>query len=342
MARLSSYVSSSRRRRSQSADLDGQLKILLTELCGTPELEILNRLGRLNMFPSRLQNGIRVRDAWLNVLDHEPAQGALCADDSNPYTRIPLLLARERGLPSIACQHGALDARYLFKRSYGSVIWAKGDMEQDFLVRKCKVPAGRVEICAPALATPSNPHKIPPINGHRPYIVFFSEPYEVSGGRGEGFYRDTLPDLAGLALATGRKLVVKLHPAESKRERERALRRTISEEHSGAVQLISGPLTEELLSNTWFAVTVQSTVSMECAVRGIPCFLCKWLEPGGYEYVEQFIRFGAGIGLDSPEEIAAIREYMQNEPLKKLPTEQLWQTADKGRLNALLMTKVLA
>jgi hypothetical protein len=245
-------------------------------------------------------------------------------------------------MPSIACQHGALDARYLFKRSYGTTIWVKGDMEQDFLVRKCKVPAERVEICAPALPTPSHTQEIPHVNEHRPYIVFFSEPYEINGGRGEGFYRDILPALADLALATERKLVVKLHPAESKRQRAGALSRIISEKHFGAVQLISGPLTEDLLANTWFAVTVQSTVSMECAVRGISCFLCKWLEPGGYEYIEQFIRFGAGIGLNSPEDMATIQEHMRTEPMRKVPNGHLWQTADKGRLKALLMPKILA
>jgi hypothetical protein len=340
MARLSSYASSGDHG-AEDVHLDRRLRLLLTELCRSPEFEILNRLGHLSMFPSRLQHGIKVRDAWRNVLDHEPVQGVLCTDDSNPYTRIPLLLARERGLPSIACHHGALDGRYVFKRSYGSTIWVKGEMERDYLVNKCKVPAERVEICAPALSLPSDAHESPSLGGQRPYIVFFSEQYENLGGRAEGFYQDTVPALADLALATGRKLVVKLHPAESAWERTRTLIRTISETQLKAVQVVSGPLTEDLLAKTWFGVTVLSTVSMECTVRGIPCFLCKWLEPGGYEYVAQFTHFGAGIALNGPGDIVTIPQYMQTEAVAKVSKRHLWQTADKDRLKTLLAPKAL-
>lgn len=340
MTHLSSYVSLDSRG-SENADLERRLGVLVADLCRTPEFEILNRIGRLNIFPSRLQHGVKIRDAWRNVLDNEPVQGVLCADDSNPYTRIPLLLARQRGLPSIVCQHGALDARYLFKRSYGSVIWAKGEMEQDYLVRKCMVPAEKVEICAPALATPSNVREISNGNVAKPYIVFFSEPYEISGGRGEGFYRDVLPLLVDLAVASGRKLLVKLHPAESERERTRILNRIISEACLHAVQLVSGPLTEDLLAKTWFAVTVQSTVSLECSVRRIPCFLCKWLEPRGYGYIDQFIRFGAGLGLSGPDEIATIPQRIEKEAVTTAPNGSLWQTADKERLKALLAPKAV-
>lgn len=340
-ARLSSYVRFNNRG-GENSDLEHQLRTLLTELSQTPEFEILNRIGRLDSLASRLQHGLKVRDAWRNVLDDEPVQGVLCGDDSNPYTRIPLLLARERGLPSIACQHGALDARYLFKRSYGSVIWVKGEMEQDFLVRKCMAPRERVEICAPALTSPSNMPEVLHGDRPKPCIVFFSEPYEISGGRGEGFYRDMLPALVDVAFATGRKLVVKLHPAESERDRARILSRIISKSRLQIVQLLSGPLTEDLLTKTWFAITVQSTVSLECSIRRIPCFLCKWLEPGGYEYVEQFIRFGAGFGLNSPDDIATIPQQIQKGAVTSVSSTRLWHTADKGRLKEMLAGKVVA
>ena len=122
---LSSYASV-RDRSGENADLESRLQSLLNELAGVEEFEILNRLGYLDSFPRRFRRGLEVRDAWRNVLDAEPIQAVLCADDSNPYTRIPLLLARARGLPNVACHHGALDGRYVFKRSYGDVIWAKG------------------------------------------------------------------------------------------------------------------------------------------------------------------------------------------------------------------------
>jgi hypothetical protein len=70
-------------------DLESRWRSLLNEMAGGAEFEILDRLGYLNDFPRRFRHGLEVRDAWLNVLDHEPVQGVLCADDSNPYTRIP-------------------------------------------------------------------------------------------------------------------------------------------------------------------------------------------------------------------------------------------------------------
>jgi hypothetical protein len=293
--------------------------------------------------PRRFRQGVEVRDAWLNVLDTEPVQAVLCSDDSNPYTRIPLLLAGQRGLPSIACHHGALDGRYFFKRSYGSVIWAKGKMEQDYLVRSCGVPREKVEINAPALpANFTSPGPRESASGKSatflPNILFISEAYDVAGGRPEDFYRDLVPPLADLALATKRELVVKLHPAENHRERSRLLKRMLSEEQRKILRVVSGPLTEEVLQSAWFGITVLSTVSIECAIRGIPCFLCKWLEFWPYGYIEQYIRFGVGIGLKDPAEIAKIPEYLQNLPSRADAIVNLWQAAAPERLHELLST----
>jgi hypothetical protein len=332
---LAAYASV-RDRRSENADMNRRLHVLLREFCPIPEIEILNRLGHFESFPRRLRHGLEIRDAWRSVLDSEPVKGVLCADDSNPYTRIPLLLARERGLVNIACHHGALDARYVFKHSYGSVIWAKGKMEQDYLVRRCKVPAGRVEICAPALEGIVTARERPNDRESRPYVLFISEMYEVNGGRGEGFYRDILLPLVAMVRAEGRQLMVKLHPAESKRERTQMLTRLLSAERRKAVQVVSGPLTEALLEKTWCGVTILSTVATECAIRGIPCFLCTWLESHPYEYVQQYLRFGAGVGLNGPSDIARIPEYLRRGVDSQGVADNVYQPAEPGRLRELL------
>jgi hypothetical protein len=332
---LSSYASV-RDRSYEYANMENRWRALLIELVGVMEFEILNRLGYLDVFPLRFRHGFEVRDAWRNVLDNEPVQAVICADDSNPYTRIPLLLAQARGLPNVVTHHGALDGRYMFKRNYGDVIWAKGKMEEDYLVRRCGVPRERVEVGAPAL--PENWNRVEDSNRQkfRPYILFISEAYDVSGGRPEEIYRDILPPLADLALATERQLIVKLHPAESKRERASTLARILSPEQKGAVRLVSGPLTEELLAKAWFGITILSTVAMECAIRGIPCFLCKWLEFSPYGYVEQFINFGVGIALNDPNEIRRIPEFLQRHPVTAEVSENCWRPAAAGRLRELL------
>jgi hypothetical protein len=332
---LTSYASV-RDRSSENSDLEGRWRTLLNDLGAVEEFDILNRLGYMDSFPRRFRHGLEVRDAWRNVLDTEPVQAVLCADDSNPYTRIPLLLARARGLTNIACHHGALDGRYVFKRSYGDVIWAKGKMEEDYLVRKCGVPGERVEIGAPALPPNWTGVEQSNLQTFRPYLLFISEASEESGGRPEEFYRDILPPLADLALATGRKLIVKLHPAESEHGRSGILARLLSAEQKRATQIVSGPLTEDLLGKAWFGITILSTVAMECAIRGIPCFLCKWLECWPYGYVEQFIRFGVGIGLNDPSEIEKIPQYLQERAVNANITEDCWQPAAAGRLRELL------
>jgi hypothetical protein len=334
---LSSYASV-RDRSDENADVASRWQSLLHELGRVAEFEILNRLGYLDSFLRRFRRGLEVRDAWRNVLDTEPVQAVLCADDSNPYTRIPLLLAQARGLPNVACHHGALDGRYVLKRSYGDVIWAKGKMEEDYLVRKCGVPQEKVEIAAPALPANWDGSEPSDRRDFRPYLLFLSEASDVSGGRPEEFYRDILPPLANLALATGRKLIVKLHPAESKNERTATLARVLSPEQRAAARIVTGPLTEELLAKTWVGITILSTVAMECAVRGIPCFLCKWLEFWPYGYVEQFIRFGVGVGLNDPGEIERIPEYLQQHLPGENVMENCWQPAAAGRLRELLTT----
>src|SRR4029077_7631778 len=139
------------------------------------EFEILKRTGYLDGLLPWLRHGLEVRDAWRNVLDSEPVEAVLCADDSNPYTRIPLLLAQARGLGNIACHHGALDGRYIFKRAHADAIWVKGRMEEDYLVRKCGVSRERRHIPDPAL--PANWRKWEHANHEtsRPYLLFISE-----------------------------------------------------------------------------------------------------------------------------------------------------------------------
>jgi hypothetical protein len=76
--------------------------------------------------------------------------------------------------------------------------------------------------------------------------------------------------------------------------------------------VIGGPLRAELLDNTWFGITILSTVAVECALHGIPCFLCKWLESSPYGYLDQVTRFGGGIRLDQPDQIKDIPSMLEN------------------------------
>src|SRR5436305_7710671 len=197
MAKLASYAKDSLATSREYEDLLQKWQIFRAELESVSEISLLRHLRCLDSFPKLLRQGLAIRDAWRRVLETEPVKAVLCADDSNPYTHIPVLLARNRGIPAIACHHGALDGAHLFKRSHADVILAKGRMEEDYLVRVCGVPEEKVELGAPG--------RLPALNVQRdreqaPFITFFSEPYEVASARTDEFYRDLLSRLADLAL----------------------------------------------------------------------------------------------------------------------------------------------
>ena len=331
---LRSYASiASAPRQAEGNDLDSRWRALREELLAIPEFRMLNDAGSFDSFSDRIRVGLEVRDAWRNVLAVEPVESVICADDSNPNTQLPVLLARNAGLPSVVCHHGALDGRYTFKRPQADRILAKGRMEEDYLVRVCKVPHEQVELGAGALPNLQNETRA---GEFRPWIVVFSELYEAGGGRAADFYLDMLPPLAKLAAATGRELIVKLHPAESVSERKRLIHSALGASHSRLVQVRSGPLTPDLLHNAWFGVTVLSTVALECALRGIPCFLCKWLEAWPYAYVDQFARFEIGIPLSGPAELARIPEMLEHHKPRPSVRADCWTPVASERLRQLL------
>lgn len=300
-----------------------------------PEIAVLGRLGLMDNFPKRFRDGLKLRAVWESVFQRERIQSVLCADDSNHWTLLPLLLARKFGVPAIACHHGALDGQRIFKQNAADVVLAKGEMEQDYLVRVCRVPAGDVEIGAPARAANPKP-SVSGVQGVKPLITFFSEPYETFSGRGQEFYRDLLPPLADLARQTGRKLVIKLHPAENRSERKRIVDDLLTPDQRQAVNLATGSTTPGLLQQTWFGITVLSTVASECAVAGVPCFLCRWLEFTHHGYLDQFLRFGVGLELREPSDIARIPQLLETYSANPRVAANVWQPIDRGRLDEVL------
>jgi hypothetical protein len=320
-------------RKLENADLMKRWEALRGELKDVPEFLVLAELGCFHGFPERFALGLEIRDAWRNVLDSEPVQAVLCADDTNPYTHIPLLLAVQRGLPTISSHHGALDGRYMFKRNHADVVLAKGRMEEDYLVRRCGLPRESVEVGAPILPREQTHGSS---EDKKLFIVFFSEAYEVAGGRARGFYQDTLPSLADLAIAEGRELIIKLHPSESFSERSKIVEQVLSVEQQRVTRVVSGPLQTEMLNQSWFGVTIMSTVVVECTLLGIPCFLCAWLEAWPYGYVDQFTHFGVGIRLNEPCEIRQIPAVLQNYRKGDASPEDCWSPIKKQRLQTLL------
>jgi hypothetical protein len=244
------------------------------------------------------------------------------------------LLAKTRGLPAIACHHGALDGNCLVKKSHADTVLAKGRMERDYLLNTCGLPGECVEIGAPA--TPRRHNRSLTAN----VVVFFSEPYELDSGRCRYIYRESLPRLAALCARMDYELVVKLHRMEIGRERKALLRECLPAEHFHATKVVEGDLSEDLLHRTRFALTVQSSAAVDCALRGIPVFLCAWLDYSYYGYLQQFIRFGLGARLQSPAEIERIPQFLEDPPPD--PRADFWTEISANRLKQLLSASRLA
>jgi len=73
---------------------------------------------------------------------------------------------------------------------------------------------------------------------------------------------------------------------------------------------------------------------VDCALRGIPMFLCTWLGYSNWGYAEQFARLGACVALDSAGEIAKIPALLEDFAPRN--TADLWQPIQPERFDQLL------
>lgn len=275
------------------------------------EFEVADGAGIFDRMAPLLRWGAAVRDAWQRVFDSENISACLCADDSNPYTRIPLILAKLRGIPALACHHGALDGRMVYKIPHADLYLAKSEMEQDYLVRIAQLSPERVVVGAPQ-ASPAPGYAS--VNGtkRRSWLVFFTEPYEGASWRTNEIYRQLLPRLFSLAQKCGLRLVLKLHPFESVRNRKHLLKTLLPAHEREQVDIVAGPIPAELWGNVDFAITVESTIALECVQAGVPVFLCSWLRSPYWGYVQQFSKFQVGRILESPEQLDEIPDMLES------------------------------
>jgi hypothetical protein len=291
---------------------------LKANLCESPELRVLSEAGCLDSFPGWIRSGMITRNAWRALLDREPVAGVLCGDDSNLYTRLPVLLAARRKIPTVDFHHGALDGRYTLKELPCDLYLAKNEMERDYLLRVCGLPAEKVVIGAPPtgeVASTIEPNRRPHSSA-----ILFSEPYELGGMRAEEVYRELLPPLCRLARQSGRNVVVKLHPFESPSQRGGIVRDVLAPDDRSLVSVVEGPLTAELMARAWFGITIESTTVIDCLRQGICCFLCGWLSLSPYEYARQYAKFGIGEVLENAQRLSEIpnrlADFHNRPPLK--------------------------
>jgi hypothetical protein len=288
----------------EATSLIEQWMKLRADLQESPELQVLSRAGVLESFPAWIRDGLSARNAWREVFEREVVSGVLCGDDSNRYTRLPVLLAARRKIPTVDFHHGALDGRYVFKDFPCDRYLAKSEMERDYLLRVCGLPAERIVMGAPSSGDVRSGKE-----GQSPRetsVVFFSEPYEAAGMRAHEVYRELLPSLCRVARETGHGLILKLHPFESLSQRRTIVRDILTPADCELVRIVDGPLTTELMGQAWCGITVESTTVIDCLQNNICCFLCGWLAHSPFEYVQQYARFGIGEALQDAKQLLEI------------------------------------
>ena len=292
-------------------------KILKARLaCSFEPFAMADAAGVLGRITSLLPWGIALRDAWSQVFESENVTACLSADDSNPLSSIPLIMAKQRGLPALVCHHGALDYQMAVKTNHADFYLVKNEMERDYLSRVCHLAPEKIVVAVPPASQVLASQRA--ARHSAGWLVFFTEPYQSHGWRSEEVYRDLLPRLCSLAKTTGLKLVFKLHPLESVKGHRKMLRRLApAQEHE--IDVIAGSPTSQLWSNTRCALTVQSSTAVECTALGIPVFLCGWLRDPYSGYAQQFARFGVGRVLESPEQIAEIPRMLEEEDTNSFP-----------------------
>ncbi len=269
---------------------------------------LANKLHAFDGFARFLKSGLRVRDAWSEVFAREHIATVLSADESNPYTRLPILLARSRNVRSVFCDHGALNMSFAIRRPVSDTYLVRGDMARDYSVGWCGLSEDRVVVGGPDETRRISPS---PDRGEGDWIVYYSEAYELNSARTQTFYVELLPELCSLARRTHRKVIVKLHPFESLRMRKALVDSVLSGEERGFVEMREGPMTPDLFARAWCSLTVESSVAVESASNGVPCFLCGWFDASWYEYGKQYAKYSAGYPLDSPERIREIPRLLE-------------------------------
>ena len=107
-------------------------------------------------------------------------------------------------------------------------------------------------------------------------------------------------------------------------------------QQEASIGVIAAPPSEQLWNNTRYALTVQSTVALQCASLGIPVFLCRWLRDLTSGYIEQFSKFGVGHLLESADELSEIPRLLEEDARTVQIRPTLWENMDPAKLQDLL------
>jgi hypothetical protein len=110
----------------------------------------------------------------------------------------------------------------------------------------------------------------------------------------------------------------------------------LNEADRDLVTVTAAPPSREMYENIWCAVTVESTTACECAIVGIPGFLCGWLRHAYIGYAGQFERFGVAQMLDEADDLLKIPERLETAMPRPDLADRLLEAITPHQLNEIL------
>jgi hypothetical protein len=219
------------------------------------------------------------------------AERFVVGDEFSFVDRAALHAARARGLATVSRQHGILDSHYRREGVLSDLHLAWDPATISWLADHGALRADGVARAAPRKAACDVARA-----GTGRDIVVFLQPLEMIGVPTGDWMREALLPLARVAAAEGVALVAKLHPLQVRA----ALEEFVPREARKGLRLVAAPSARELLASCGVAVTLDSSVAVDCRDAGIPCLSTAWYAG---TYAEDLARLGWVVPCASPTEL---------------------------------------
>jgi hypothetical protein len=221
------------------------------------------------------------------------AETVIVGDEFSFVDRAALHLGKVRGIPTASRQHGVLDSHYLRDSILADVHLAWDEATVAWLEVHGAIPPGQtVRVAGRGAAEPGPPA------GRGNDVVLFLQPLELVGVPMADWLSETLPPLLRAARSSGGRLRAKLHPLQSRS----ALAALLPADFAGQVDLVTDISAREILQTARAAVTLDSSVAVDCRDFGVPCFSTAWYEG---TYAQDLARLGWVVPCATPERLEA-------------------------------------
>lgn len=225
--------------------------------------------------------------AVIDYFEQTPISCILLGGGGDPVSRILILVASSRGIPSICLQHGIIAADRGWLPTYATKEAVYGEYEKEFY-KSAGVPEERIEIIGhpkydriftETYMTKDDFCQKLGINPHKKTILIATQPL--------AWGRSVLQPLIKSLIRYGFEIIIKPHPSEirtgSFKEYEK-----LTKHHQSVKLAVAEPELYDILANVDIVCVFYSTVGFEAALFGKPAIYSNTgpYEGADYTYVK--------------------------------------------------------